>query len=89
MGVTHKDRFTFGGHATPEFDAPGRALLARSLGTGLAPDTAQAFRSALETLSVDTVCSLQAIAGDPVEEELAATGFVVVDTTDTCVYWRR
>ena len=87
--VNPEDRFTFGGHATPEFDAPGRALLARSLGTGLAPDTAQAFRSALDTLSVDTVCSLQAIAGDPVEEELAATGFVVVDTTDTCVYWRR
>ncbi len=87
--VNPEDRFTYGGHATPEFDAPGRDLVSRSLETGLAPGTAAAFRSALDTLSVDTVCQLQVLAGDPVEDELAAAGFVVVESADTCVYWRR
>ncbi len=89
--VNPEDRFTFGGHATPAFDAPGRALVSRTLESGLAPGTAGAFRAALDDLSVDTVCLTPRllVVGDPVEAELADAGFVVVETTPTCVYWRR
>ncbi|MFA9564819.1 MAG: hypothetical protein ACERLM_08955, partial [Acidimicrobiales bacterium] len=87
--VNPEDRFTFGTHNTPVFDAPLRQLVSQSLETGLAPGTAGDFRAGLDAFSVDTVCSSPAIAGDAVEAELSGAGFVVVETTGTCVYWRR
>ncbi len=87
--VNPEDRFTFGTHNTAEFNAPRRALVSRSLESGLAPGTAAEFRAGLDSFSVDTVCSSALIVGDPVEDELSAAGFVVIETTGPCVYWRR
>jgi hypothetical protein len=87
--VNPEDRFIRGSHATPDFMAPARELVSQSLETGLPSGAGDAFSAALDTLSVDTVCSSPAIAGDPVEAQLTASGFVVIEASETCRYWRR
>ncbi len=87
--VNPEDRFLRGSHTTPGFRPGARLFTSASLETGLPEGEENRFSLALDALSVDTVCSYRQIDGDPVESVLADAGFVVVDQTATCTYWRR